>query len=167
MKRELKEVYPKSLVLTKKYHKGSGFQKLRSALDSLPGIETFCSSSNAKNGINIWFNVKKSKQGLFFLTRCVDQRYWKYGHIWKVELSVGDMYKSRGQNQLPVHYCLHSGSVVGRQAYKQAESLIDNMNYHLNHENFIKGFEIDLNKFKILDIRTEKLKKIIKKTKKI
>jgi len=157
------------LVDNKKYHKGDGFQKLRSALDSLPGIKTFCSSSNAKNGINIWFKVNNSKQGLFFLTRCVDNRYWEFGHLWRIELNVGDMYgnsdfKRMGPPfQLPIHYRLTSGDVNGTKAYKQAQSLIDNMNYHLNHENFIKGFEIDVNKFKCLDVRKEKLKKIIKK----
>ena len=158
--------YPKSLILNKKYHTGEGFQKLRSALDSLPGIETFCSSSNPKNGINIWFEVTNSKQGLFFLTRCVDQRYWEYGHIWKIELNVGDKYTNK---KLPIHYRLHSGSVIGKEASKQAQSLIDNMNYHLNHENFIKLFDIDIDKFKQIDIviknREEKLKKLMKKMK--
>ena len=168
----MKEVYPKTLLLNRKYHRGSGFKKLRSAMDSLPGITTFCSSSDAKNGVNIWFKVNTSKQGLFFLTRCVDSRYWEYGDLWKIELNVGDLYGNSDRKrifppyQLPVHYRLHSGPVTGREAYRQAQSLIDNMNYHLNHENFIKCFGINVSRFGTLDIRREKLKKLIKKIRK-
>jgi hypothetical protein len=163
----MKEVYPKSLLNNTKNRPRNGAQKLCTTLDSLPGIETFCSSGDANQGISIWFKVKTSKQGLFFLTRCVDNRYWKYGDIWKLELTVGDM----NDGQLPIHYHLHSGSIKGREAYRQAHSLIDNMNYHLNHKNFIKGFGLNIDKFKQMDTvmidREEKLKKIIKKTKKI
>lgn len=164
----MKEVYPKILKSNLKSRPRNSAQKLCTTLDSLPGIKTFCSLGDAKYGISIWFSVTNSKQGLFFLTRCVDNRYWDYGGIWKIELTVGDMYTNK---KLPVHYHLHSGSMKGREAYKQAQSLIDNMNYHLNHKNFIKCFGLNIDKFKQVDTvmlkREEKLKKIIKKTKKI
>ena len=119
---------------------------LCNAMNALPGIETFesCCGHN-DDQFRIWFKVKNSKQGLFFITRCANSRYWEYGHIWKIELIVGDM----NYEQLPVHYYLHSGEVKGKEAYKQAKSLVDNMNHHLNHENFLKYYKIDLNKFDI------------------
>jgi len=154
--------YPKCFPYRKR---NNSIENLVIALDSLPGIKTFC-STNAKYGINIWFKVSNSKEGLFFLTRCVDIRYWKYGYLWAIGLTVGDMFKN---NILPVHYCLTSNKVKGRKAFIQAKSLIENMNYHLNHENFIKGFNIHTDKIKYINTvaqgRIDKLQKIKKKIK--
>ena len=124
------------------------------AMNSLPGIETSEScSGHGKTPFHIWFKVKATTEGLFFLTRCVDRRYWEYGHVWGIELSVGDMYID---NYLPISYLLHSGDVIGKEAYKQAESLVDNMNLHINHPNFLSGYELELNHFK-LEYEDEKL----------
>ena len=65
------------------------------------------------------------------------RRYWKYGYLWKIELSVGDTMRD---GILPTTYLLHSGPIVGEDAYMQAESLIENMNHHLNHVNFLNGY---------------------------
>ena len=65
------------------------------------------------------------------------------------------MYKERNRRgikfiyQLPIYYGLSSGKIKGEEAYKQAKDLIKNMEYHLNHKNFIKGYDIDLKKFNI------------------
>ena len=37
----------------------------------------------------------------------------------------------------------------GEEAYSIANSLHNNMIYHLNHKNFKKGFDIDLSNFKV------------------
>lgn len=117
------------------------------AINSLPGLETIESCcGHGASPFSIWFRVKDSKEGLFFLTRCIDRRYWENGYLWGIELYVGDMFKD---NHLPITYHLHSGPIVGDLAYKQAESLIENMNHHLNHEGFLKGFKLDLSKFEI------------------
>lgn len=128
--------------------------KLCNTMNSLPGIETSEScSGHGKTSLDVFFKVKATAEGLFFLTRCVDNRYWNYGHIWGIELSVGDMYVDK---HLPISYLLHSGDVVGKEAYKQAQSLVDNMNLHINHPAFIKGYELELNHFK-LEYEDEKL----------
>lgn len=120
---------------------------LCNVMNSLPGIKTFESCcGHEKESFKIWFKVKATTEGLFFLTRCVDGRYWEYGYLWKIELSVGDMYID---NYLPIDYLLHSGDVVGKEAYKQTQSLIDNMNLHVNHSSFIEGYELELNHFKL------------------
>ncbi len=126
---------------------------LCNAMNSLPGIETFNSCcGHGKNPFHIWFEVDPNKdprlQGLFFLTRCVDHRYWAFGHIWRIELSVGDMYDHADQI-LPTHYLLTSGKTKGELAYDQAKSLVKNMEEHLNHKSFFNGFDLELKKFKI------------------
>jgi len=121
---------------------------LVSIMNCLPGVRTFEScSGHEKWPFKIYFKVG-DLEGLFFLARCVDGRYWEYGYKWKIEVDVGD-YKEK-LPYWPTHFLLHSGDVKGKDAYKQAISLIENMYYHLNHENFITGFNINLNKFRII-----------------
>jgi len=64
----------------------------------------------------------------------------------------GEKYKdmiSSFPYQLPIDYLLSSGKIKGKEAYKQVKDLVRNMNYHLNHENFMKGYDLDINKFDI------------------
>lgn len=124
------------------------------AINALPGLKTIESCcGHGEKPFMIWFQCDCSTQdGLFFLTRCMDRRYWKHGYDWSVSLEVGDTLQS--DYILPTYFVLQSQSIhgkksVGKEAYKQAKSLIENMNFHLNHENFIKGFNIDLSKFRI------------------
>jgi len=118
---------------------------LCNAINALPGVKTIGSCcGHGEHEFRIWFMVEKRQDGLFFLTRCADRRYWKYGHLWKIELSVGDLFEKK---QLPIYYELHSGSIFGKRAYEQAESLVENMNYHLNHVNFMNGFELNVKDF--------------------
>ena len=121
------------------------------AINGLPGLETFEScNGHGQQPYRIFFKVKESKTGLFFLTRCVDARYWKYGGNWKLELVVGDSWNGK-EIDLPIYYMLHSNSVVGRDAYDQAYLLVDNMNYYLNHLNFMKMYDLDITKFNTFD----------------
>jgi hypothetical protein len=135
---------------TKKYKydekmDGPQIRELCDAMNALPGIETFEScSGHGSAPLRIWFKVSDDK-GLFFLTRCVDHRYWKYGYLWKIELYVGDLYKSGGQ--LPITYCLNSGPIVGEDALVQARHLVNNMNIHLNTSAFLDGYELDISDF--------------------
>ena len=140
--------------MKKKFHKKYEYHgrmdpevlDLVNAMNALPGIETTESCcGHGCSSLDVWFKVTVP-EGLFFLTRCVDRRYWKYGYLWKIELTVGDLFED---NYLPVAYNLHSGPIVGEDAYKQAQSLVENMNYHLNHENFMKGFELNIEDFDV------------------
>jgi hypothetical protein len=109
---------------------------LCNCLNSLEGIETFNSCcGRGKDPMRIWFRVHNNK-GLFILTRSVDKRYWKYD--WKITLSVGDIYDENGY---PLYYLLESTD-VGENCYTQAQSLIDNINYHLDHEVFNEYFHL-------------------------
>jgi len=81
--------------------------------------------------------------------QCIDRRYWKYGHLWDATLVVGDAYPQQEPRLgLPVSYIL-ACEVKGEEAYKQAEDLVRNLNHHLNHFNFIKGFDLDISKFQV------------------
>lgn len=108
------------------------------ALNGVRGIVTSEScSGHGKYGMSIYFHATSWK-GLFFVTRCIDRRYWQYGHKWTCELCVGDRYED---GLLPTHFYLHSED-VGEEAYKQANDLVQNMNLHLNHKNFKKGYDL-------------------------
>jgi len=61
-------------------------------------------------------------------------------------MSVGD---EDSDGELPIHYLLTTKAIKGKNAYIQAKDLIKNMEYHLNHENFIKGYNIHLEKFNL------------------
>jgi hypothetical protein len=113
------------------------------ALNSLIGITTIESCcGHGKETFTIFFRVQNYKQGLFFLTRCADPRYWEYGNDWSLTLRVGDIPYEDNEDNLPIVYLLES-KVMGDEAYKQAESLLENMVYHLNHSNFINLFNLD------------------------
>lgn len=126
------------------------------AICALPGVTTVESCcGHGKESFQVFIEVDTAVHpaaGLFFLTRCVDRRYWEYGHLWNFELHVADLSLS---GRLPIVYYLHSGNVVGEEAYKQAESLLENMNYHLNHVNFCRGFNLDVRQFKTLEYEAQ------------
>lgn len=129
------------------------------AINSLPGVITDGETSGkGTETFKIWFKVDASPiswvnenscmQGLFFLTRCIDKRYFKFGDKVSISLSVSDTYKSRGL--YPTMYMLEIDA-VGEEAYSIANSLHNNMIYHLNHKNFKSGFDIDLSNFKVIE----------------
>ncbi len=118
------------------------------ALNSIPGIQTMssCSGHNEKP-ISIMFDCNDFK-GLFFLVRCIDRRYSKYP--WLLELWCGDTaeegYTATVFWLRSIHPCMRNGhhqEAVGQEAYDQAQYLIENMNYHLNHQNFMKIFDLN------------------------
>lgn len=118
---------------------------LCNALNSLPGITTISSCcGHGERRFSIIFTVGESREGLFFLARCVNSRYWRYGHLWHIELDIADAWDSKN---LPIYYELHSGNVVGSTAYQQAEFLLENMNLHLNNEAFMRGYKLNMGYF--------------------
>lgn len=135
-------------------------------INSLPGLEIICTSPGKDSELNIWFNVTDTTQGLFFLTRSTDRRYWEYGHLWTIDLSVGDAWD--GKN-LPITYRLSNNfytidnnkidEVLNK--IKQVNSLIDNITHHLNHDGFISGFNLDVSHPFWLSERDIKLNNIL------
>ncbi len=126
--------------------------ELCEAINALPALQTIEScSGHGRTPFSIFFKCDgTSMEGLFFLTRCIDRRYFQHGHLWSINLSVGDTVRN---NILPTLFDLQSinlwseEKIKGKKAYKQAGDLVENMNYHLNHKNFIKGFNLNLDKF--------------------
>lgn len=115
--------------------------ELCDALNSCPGIKTSESCcGHGKTPFRVWFSVECPLTGLFFVTRCCDRRYWEHGHEWSLTLSVGDLMKD---DVLPIGFLLQS-AVLGEEANLQAIDLVRNMNLHLNHKNFIKGYGLHL-----------------------
>lgn len=113
-------------------------------LNSIPGIKTVesCSGHN-KTSFNIWFKYDRPENdGLMLLVRSIDSRYWEYGNDWSITLSVSDIMEDDSR---PVMYLISSGDVKGKEAYKQAKDLIDNIDHHINHESFRDTYNIHLN----------------------
>lgn len=116
-------------------------EELCDALNTLPGVRTTESCcGHSLEPFRIYFSVDgaESMQGLFFLARCVDRRYWRHGYLWGIEVSVADASRD---GSLPLVFLLHSGPIVGDDAYAQADSLVENMTQHLNHSAFLKVAE--------------------------
>ena len=111
-------------------------------LNSLPGLLTVSSCcGHGENPFSILFQVDKGEQkGLFILSRSVNRRYWEFGDRWIIYLDVLDTFY---QKRLPIIYCLESID-KGEESYKQSISLVENIDYHLHHRNFIEGFEVNL-----------------------
>lgn len=119
-------------------------EELVHVLNAIPGIETMESCcGHETQGLHVWFKASDSK-GLFFLARCMNHRYWKYGYLWKLEITVSD-------RDSELVYVLHSGPIMGPDAYDQAKDLIENMNMHLNLKAFMQGFGLEANHFAIED----------------
>ena len=116
---------------------------LCNALNSVKGIVTHESCcGHGSCSFSIFFRATSWK-GLFFVTRCVDKRYWKHGHEWMINLSVGDTIVN---GVLPTSFRLQSER-IGKEAFRQSLDLVENMNHHLHHTNFKKGFGMTFDDF--------------------
>jgi len=119
------------------------------AMNALPGIRTLesCCGHGAQP-LRVFFEVNhwEGMDGLFYLTRCADRRYWKYGYLWRIELSVADVMHN---GLLPITFELNSGPIVGEDAYAQALDLVENMDCHLVIKAFLDKFALDMSKFGI------------------
>jgi len=127
------------------------FKRLCQVMNALPGIKVRCTTSYPfKGGVRIWFDVVgTNKDGLFLLARSVDRRYWEYGHSWNIKVDVHDTFKN---GHLPLNYTLNedTSGAGTRDIPTEIEAMIESIHWHLNHKNFISGFNIDLSKFDII-----------------
>lgn len=115
---------------------------LCNAIGSLPGVKG--RATNVSTGhvrIVIGVDNLTAMQGIMFLTRCIDRRYWGYGDTWTLSLSISDRAES------PISYMLES-EAKGDESYQQAQDLVENLFYHLNHQQFMNGFGLDVSQFK-------------------
>lgn len=117
------------------------------AINALPGIETTSSCfGHGKQPVQIFFGLAKARGdvrnvGLFFLTRCIDRRY--SDGKWGISLSVGDRMEN---DLLPTTFLLKSKD-KGKEALAAIKRLMDNLELHLNHKNFMEGYKINRHDF--------------------
>lgn len=117
--------------------------ELCDAINCIPGIETSDSCcGHGKNPVSVFIDIS-DPVGMFFLARCTSRRYWKYGHKWSLKADVSDAMKG----DMPPVYLYLSSESVGEEAYGEADSLVKNIVFHLNHKNFINGYNLDLSQF--------------------
>lgn len=120
------------------------FINLVQAIAALPGID-IVNSHISRGAVFIYFYFDVKEQGLFFLTRCVGQGFFN------ITLSAGD--KLLGTNgELPLFFLLSNEKINDKgKLKKEIKYLYDNLNYHIQNESFIKYYNIDLDKFDIVD----------------
>ena len=133
------------------------YELLISLIDSLPGIKVigqvldkpYQQMVSGWGGPMIFFHSnEKDTEGLFFLTRCLDNRYWQYGHTWRIELSVGDSIHHNGDRPLTYHIFRPLTGIESEETLlTECRDLISNMCYHYNHEGFMTGFGMNKKKY--------------------
>ena len=128
------------------------YNQLIETIKSVPGIEISGHNlidSSKHNGLYIFFHSnEKDPEGLFFITRSIDMRYWEYGHTWRIELTVADSPHENGDR--PLTYQIYRPLIEQETLTEidlEIQSLIDNMNYHYNHEEFMKAYNMDKGKY--------------------
>lgn len=95
-------------------------------MNSLPGITTIESCcGHGISSFGVFFRYEASpeheRSGLCLLTLAQDRRYWRYGHQWKIELSISDRFWGTDG---AVTYYLESVA-FGEEAYRQADNLAE------------------------------------------
>ncbi len=141
------------------------YKQLTKTIEALPGIEitghnishSFSNIKSRWHGFYIFFHCsERDAEGLFFLTRCMDSRYWKYGHHWRIELSCGDQMHQNGDR--PITYNIYRPFIeeeTEEEIDKEIEDLIDNMHYHFHHDAFMSGFNMDRTKYDLKEWKRE------------
>jgi hypothetical protein len=141
------------------------YKQLTKTIESLPGIEvtgsnlsnTFDKIKSRWGGCMIFFwSDEKDAEGLFFLTRCMDSRYWQFGHRWRIELSCGDQIHQNGDRPITYNiFRVFTEEETEEEIDKEIEDLIDSMHYHFHHDNFMSGFNMDRTKYDLKEWKRE------------
>lgn len=116
--------------------------KICNYLNSLPDIETVdsCYGHGVDSFMIFFYHYGKNIQGLSFLGRCVDRRYFKFGEDVNILLSNAD----RNYNYLV--FLLRTKS-KGIKSLSTINALCDTMIEHINHKKYTEYFIPDLNEF--------------------
>jgi hypothetical protein len=137
------------------------YKDLLMTIEALPGVhvtstildKTFTNIKEKWNGILIFLHVEEcTQEGLFFLTRCMDRRYWEHGNKWRIELEVGDVEHLNGDR--PINYNLFRALQEGDNEQiiiDECKSLFDNMMDHFNHDNFMTHFNMNKEEYHLVD----------------
>lgn len=139
------------------------YKDLLMAIQALPGVHVqsttldkpFNKMKSGWNGLLIFLHIEEcTQEGLFFLTRCLDRRYWEHGNKWRIELEVGDVEYPNGDR--PITYMIFRPLQDGdteQTILDECKSLIDNMNEHFNHDAFMNhsGFSMNKEEYYLVD----------------
>ena len=137
------------------------YKDMLMAIESLPGVhvtstildKTFTNIKEKWNGILIFLHIEEcTQEGLFFLTRCMDRRYWEYGNKWRIELEVGDMEYPNGDR--PITYMIFRPLQDGdteQDIIDESLSLVHNMNGHFDRDTFMKHFNMKKEEYHLVD----------------
>ena len=140
------------------------YKKLKETINSLPGIEvtgenlsrTFLELKSSWSGVLLFFSSdEKDAEGLFFLIRCIDSRYWEHGHRWRVEITCSDQIRPNGDRPITYNIFRPIETETEEDIDKEIESLINNMHYHFHHDNFMSGFNMDRTKYDLKEWKRE------------
>lgn len=115
------------------------------ALNSIKGISTIESCCGHNSGPYRIFFKCSSLNGLKFIQSCIDRRYWKYGHKWDITTTISDC----DDDQLD--FVLSSKSTNLKMIMVQVESMIDTLNYYLNHKNRFSFLGLSYNDFTLTE----------------
>jgi len=141
------------------------YKRLTKTINALPGIKS--TGNNLTNSFDkiksnwggcclFFYSDEKDAEGLFFLTRCLDTRYWKFGHLWRIEITCGDQIHSNGDK--PITYNIYR-PFIGQESEveidKEISSLIDNMYYHFHDDNFMTGYSMNKTKYDLKEWKRE------------
>lgn len=128
----------------------SVFEDLLYSIEALPGVTTsglgIYHTSPDKYKMILFFSAREDS-GLFFLSRCTSNRYGGPDAV-NIKVDVSDIAED---GKLPITFHLESDYKSLTELEEIAKSLIINMHEHLNLFNFITGYDLDLNKFHIID----------------
>ena len=141
------------------------YKKLTETLNALPGIKV--TGDNLSNSFDkmksrwvgcciFFYSDEKDAEGLFFLTRCLDKRYWEFGNLWRIEIDCGDQIHSNGDR--PITYNIYRpfiGVETEVEIDNEISSLIKNMDYHFHHDNFMSGYNMDRTKYDLKEWKRE------------
>ncbi len=137
------------------------YKNLLMAFEALPGVhvtssildKSFDRIKKGWNGVLIFLHIEEcTQEGLFFLTRCMDRRYWEHGNKWRIELSVSDVPHPNGDRPLVYHlYRPFQDGDCEADIMNECKSLFDNMMHHFNLDNFMTYYDMDKKEYHLVD----------------
>jgi hypothetical protein len=131
--------------------------ELSSTINALPGIRVLSAFEgvlsvfeNSGKPVILFQSNEGNQDGLFFLTRCIDNRYFVWGRNWEINLSVGDTIYDNGDR--PIVYELTTTSSNFKH---EIVALIHNLNHHFHNDIFMDAFKLNRDTFQTIDTIVE------------
>lgn len=132
-------------------------EQLIDIISKLPGVEVtshildkpFNEVKLGWSGPLIFLHIDEAEaEGLFFLTRVLDKRYFKHGHLWRIELYCSDTPYKNGDR--PISYQIFR-PLIGFESeetlIREYNDLIKNMVLHFNDDVFMLGYNMNRRKY--------------------